>query len=88
MPTSLYFTTHIPVKQARPTRSSICSIPLALDIEDSCRQTSLKRRLKLEHFFHQFGFLTIYTEMADTLSWTELWIAFLANLGLRCENAL
>ena len=39
MPTSLYFTAHQPAKQARLTRSSIHSIPLALDIEDGCRHT-------------------------------------------------
>ena len=38
MPTSLYRTTHQPAKRARLTRSSIRSIPLALDIEEGCRQ--------------------------------------------------
>ena len=37
MPTSLYLTAQL-AKRARLARSSICSIPLALDIEDSCLQ--------------------------------------------------
>ena len=40
MPTSLYLTAHQPAKRARLTRSSICSISLALDIEDGCQQVS------------------------------------------------
>ena len=38
MLTSLYITAHQPAKRARLTRSSICSIPLAVYIEDGCQQ--------------------------------------------------
>ena len=41
MPTSLYLTTHQPAKQARLIRSSICSISLALDIENGYQQTCM-----------------------------------------------
>ena len=37
MPTGSYLTALIKAKQARLNRSSICSIPLALDIEDGCQ---------------------------------------------------
>ena len=45
MPTSLYLTAHQPAKQARLTWSSICSILLALDIEDSCREVVTSFRI-------------------------------------------
>ena len=54
MPTSLYLTTHQLAKWARLTRSSICSIPLALDIEDGCRH---RQRLHSSGRPHSFNTL-------------------------------
>ena len=49
MPTILYLTAHQPAKQARFTRSSIFSIPLALDIEDGCQHIKIERVLLSGH---------------------------------------
>ena len=47
MPTSLNLTAHQLAKRARLTSSSIRSIPLALDIEDGCRQVDALIELPL-----------------------------------------